>query len=127
MFFLLRRDTQEPGEDLLKIQRTARCGKPGSDAGGRRRLLFHRRPSGLPGDQYPLKQMGIGAVIMPKGELIEVKRQVALRHMMKRAHDLALEEAPEALNSLGVDRGPRPAHIFARAVADGLRPIPGAG
>ena len=65
MFFLLRRDTQEPGEDLLKIQRTARCGKPGSDAGGRRRLLFHRRPSGLPGDQHPLKQVGIGAVTKP--------------------------------------------------------------
>ena len=112
MFFLLRRDTQEPGEDLLKIQRTARCGKPGSDAGGRRRLLFHRRPSGLPGDQHSLKQMGIAAVNMLKGELIEVKRYIALIHTMKRAYDPALEERPEALNSLGVDR---PAHIFPRA------------
>jgi hypothetical protein len=45
----------------------------------------------------------VKAIVIPKLELCNVKWQVFGANLVERAHDAALENAPEAFNGLGVD------------------------
>lgn len=46
----------------------------------------------------------VKAIIVPELELCNVKMQVFLAHVMESTNDTALEDAPEALNRIGMHR-----------------------
>ena len=57
------------------------------------------------------------AVIVAELELRDVQRQVFRADFVERAHDAALEDAPEAFNRIGVDRAD---DVLPRVVIDRL-------
>src|SRR6266403_1441529 len=44
------------------------------------------------------EHVGVVAVVMPEGELVEVEREVVLAHLVVGAHHATLQERPERLD-----------------------------
>ena len=63
------------------------------------------------------EDVGVVAVIVAPFEFSHVERQVFGADMVERAHDAALQERPEAVNSAGVNQA---ANVFALAVPHAL-------
>ncbi len=66
---------------------------------------------------HALEHVGMLPVVVPEGELVEVQREVVLRHFMEGAHDAALDERPEAIQIIGMDVT---VDVFADGVAHDL-------
>jgi hypothetical protein len=54
------------------------------------------------------------SVIVPKGKLCQVERQIVFAHLVERAHDSALQKTPKAIKVLGVYVA---ANVFATQMA----------
>src|SRR5258706_16416560 len=62
------------------------------------------------------ENVGVVAVVVPELRLSDVQRQVLGRNLVIAANDAALEQAPEALNRVRVDRAN---NVLLGAVLDG--------
>jgi hypothetical protein len=67
-----------------------------------------------------IEHIRIFPVIVAKGELGEVERQILLRHMVEASHDATFEQRPEGLNAIRMDDT---AYIFIVALPDNLMRI----
>ena len=57
------------------------------------------------------------AVVMAKGKLVDVQRQVVCRNVMERPNDTALQQCPKSVNALRMDFA---AHVLTFAMVDGF-------
>lgn len=57
----------------------------------------------LAGSYGSTKNVRIHPVVIPELELIDIERKIFVAHFMKRSHDPALKDRPEAFNGVRVD------------------------
>lgn len=61
--------------------------------------IFQR---GLAGPDGGSEDVGVGSVVVPELEFIDVERQVLRRDFVESSYDTALHNAPKALDGVGV-------------------------
>src|SRR6202035_989872 len=114
-----------PSSFLLPLTRRAALSMPSqspTDAGSPApafssssgaRPAFYGSRSRSRSRQYGREHVFILPVVVPERKLVQVQRQVALRNMVKVAHDAALDQRPEAVDGASVDLA---ADVLARRV-----------